>query len=123
MRRPTLRTSCIVLALLLLAAVSGVCFILVQLAGGDGITQSKCNLIQPGMTVAEVNEIMGGPGSYVGRTESRLPFYELEWSGAKGTIGVELGVDGKVLRCEFAQKPATTWFGKFLEKLKDLTIP
>jgi hypothetical protein len=88
---------------LLLAGVAGV-FVCVPLAHID---QPTCDQIQPGMTVAEAEEIIGGkPGWYDGvwgiRTNSPdYKGYKPCWVGTQGEIILELDKEERIVQARF----------------------
>ena len=113
--------SCIALFFFLTAAFLGLMFL-----GRSPINERNFALIQNGMTLEEVEEILGGPP--VDRNPDTLePLWWLfadsrsdhYWVDGHVQIGVLLNEDGKVTGSHIETRPSS-WFDQFQEVFRSL---
>src|SRR5262245_29793669 len=99
------------LALLLLA---GAFLLTDRLVRPPGITEANVKRIRPGMTLAQVERLLGGPATenetFWGKNSSRPggvdAWHRRSWAGPEGTALVFFnGDDGAVARAEFGPGP------------------
>jgi hypothetical protein len=82
-----------------LALVVGALLLTNRLLWQPGLPEDNVRRIRPGMTLAEVEALLGGPASDTFEMPAEFPAYrwQREWRGEGAAVDVQFTADGRVM--------------------------
>src|SRR5438128_9441402 len=81
------------------ALVGGALLLTDRLLWQPGLTEGNVRRIRPGMTLAEVEALLGGPAADTFEMPADYPAYrwKREWRGEGAAVDVQFSADGRVM--------------------------